>query len=84
MKYPHPTLELVFQSQSIGKDFPQLMLAMSNFMKWAELPPRDDIYQDKGTTKWGNHDLYPIVPSERTYGRGAFLLYWVSCSRKWS
>ncbi|KAE9990893.1 hypothetical protein EG327_000774 [Venturia inaequalis] len=52
---------------------------MPGFMKWAELPARDDIYQDKGTTKWGNHDLYPIVSSERTYGRGAFLLYWVTC-----
>lgn len=50
-----------------------------SFMKWAELPARHDIYQDKGTTKWGNHDLYPIVPAERTYGRGAFLLYWVTC-----
>ena len=53
--------------------------SMSNFMKWAELPARSDIYQDKGTTKWGNHDLYPIVLEERTYGRGAYFLYWVTC-----
>lgn len=59
--------------------FQGLLSIMPDFMKWAELPARDDIYQDKGTTKWGNHDLYPIVPSERTYGRGAFLLYWVTC-----
>jgi NCS1 family nucleobase:cation symporter-1 len=52
---------------------------MSKLLKWAELPARKDIYQDEGTTKWGNHDLYPIVPEERTYGRGAFLLYWVTC-----
>lgn len=48
-------------------------------MKWAELPARKDIYQDQGTTKWGNHDLYPIVPNERTYGAGAYFLYWVTC-----
>lgn len=26
-----------------------------------------------------NHDLYPIVKEERTYGTGAFLLYWMTC-----
>lgn len=48
-------------------------------MKWAELPARKDVHQDKGTTKWGNHDLYPIPEKERTYGMGAFLLYWITC-----
>jgi hypothetical protein len=52
---------------------------MSRFLKWAELPARDDIYQDKGTTEWGNHDLYPITENERTYGKGAFMLYWLTC-----
>ncbi|PVH71529.1 hypothetical protein DL98DRAFT_434988 [Cadophora sp. DSE1049] len=52
---------------------------MPKFFKWAELPAREDIYQDKGTTRWGNHDLYPIVSSERTYGTGAYVLYWVTC-----
>jgi nucleobase:cation symporter-1, NCS1 family len=49
-------------------------------MKWAELPARDDVYQDRGTTKWGNHDLYPVIPSERTYGTGAYVLYWATCA----
>ncbi|KAH8657101.1 permease for cytosine/purines, uracil, thiamine, allantoin-domain-containing protein [Tricladium varicosporioides] len=52
---------------------------MSKFLKWAELPARTDIHQNKGTTKWGNHDLYPIVEKERTYGKGAFILYWTTC-----
>jgi nucleobase:cation symporter-1, NCS1 family len=52
---------------------------MSKIKKFLELPARDDIYADRGTTKWGNHDLYPIVPKERTYGKGAYLLYWVTC-----
>lgn len=52
---------------------------MSKFFTWAELPARNDIYQERGTTKWGNHDLYPIVPKERTYGQGAFFLYWLTC-----
>ena len=52
---------------------------MSKYFRWLELPARDDIYTDRGTTKWGNHDLYPIVPKERTYGRGTYLLYWVTC-----
>lgn len=52
---------------------------MSKYFKWLELPAREDIYTERGTTKWGNHDLYPIVPKERTYGKGAYLLYWVTC-----
>jgi NCS1 family nucleobase:cation symporter-1 len=52
---------------------------MSKYLKWAELPARTDIHQDKGTTEWRNHDLYPIVEKERTYGRGAFILYWTTC-----
>lgn len=52
---------------------------MSKLMKWAELPARTDIYQDRGTTKWGNHDLYPIVARERTYGTSAYMIYWVTC-----
>jgi NCS1 family nucleobase:cation symporter-1 len=52
---------------------------MSKFMKWAELPARTDIYQERGTTKWGNHDLYPIVPKEQTYGISAYFLYWLTC-----
>lgn len=50
-----------------------------SWLKWAELPARTDIYQDKGTTKWGNHDLYPIVEKERKWGIGAYLLFWVTC-----
>ncbi|PVH99763.1 hypothetical protein DM02DRAFT_642803 [Periconia macrospinosa] len=53
---------------------------MSRFLKWAELPAREDIYQNRGTTKWGNHDLYPVVASERTYGTGAYTLYWATCA----
>ena len=34
---------------------------MYKYLKWAELPARTDIHQNKGTTEWGNHDLYPIV-----------------------
>lgn len=48
-------------------------------MKWAELPAREGFYHDKGTTDWGNHDIYPIIPDERTYGKGAYFLYWVTC-----
>jgi cytosine/uracil/thiamine/allantoin permease len=50
-----------------------------SWLRWAELPARTDIHQDKGTTKWGNYDLYPIVEKERTYRIGAYLLFWVTC-----
>lgn len=41
-----------------------------SWLKWLELPARKDIYTDRGTTEWGNHDLYPIVEKERTWGIG--------------
>jgi NCS1 family nucleobase:cation symporter-1 len=50
-----------------------------SWLKWAELPPRKDIYLDRGTTDWGNHDLYPIVEKERTWGVGAYIMFWVTC-----
>lgn len=45
--------------------------------KWAELPERTDIYTWKGTTRWGNHDLYPIPEKEQTFGWMAFWSIWI-------
>lgn len=45
---------------------------------WAELSPRQDIDTWKGTTKWGNHDLYPIDVSERTFGSMGFFALWIT------
>lgn len=52
---------------------------MSKYFRWAELPPRKDVYTYAGTTRWGNHDLYPIPKKERTYGWMGFFAYWVTC-----
>jgi cytosine/uracil/thiamine/allantoin permease len=60
------------------RQYRALDIVMSKYFKWAELPARTDIHTDKGTTEWGNHDLYPIAPKERTYGRLAFFLYWTT------
>jgi nucleobase:cation symporter-1, NCS1 family len=49
------------------------------WLNWAKLPARTDIYTDIGTTKWGNHDLYPIVEKERVWGVGAYIMFWVTC-----
>ncbi|PVH99767.1 hypothetical protein DM02DRAFT_710388 [Periconia macrospinosa] len=46
---------------------------LRRMFRWAEVPEREDIYTWKGTTKWGNHDLYPIDPKERTF---TWLSYW--------
>ncbi|RDW92664.1 hypothetical protein BP5796_02058 [Coleophoma crateriformis] len=48
---------------------------MSKYFKWAELPPRTDVYTHAGTTTWGNHDLYPIPRKERTWGWLAYVSY---------
>lgn len=51
---------------------------MSKYFRWAELPPREDIDVWEGTTRWGNHDLYPIPIKERTYGIWGFYSYYGS------
>jgi NCS1 family nucleobase:cation symporter-1 len=45
--------------------------------KWAELPPREDIAVWEGTTRWGNHDLYPIPKKERNYGTLGYFSYFI-------
>ncbi|RDW85993.1 hypothetical protein BP5796_04318 [Coleophoma crateriformis] len=49
-----------------------------DMFKWAEVKERSDIDTWKGTTKYGNHDLYPIVPSEKKFGYLAYFAFWVN------
>lgn len=49
---------------------------MSKYFKWAEVKARGDVYSDVGTTRWGNHDLYPIPKKERNFGWDSYMLYW--------
>ena len=52
------------------------------WLEWAELPPRKDVYSYYGTTKWGNHDLYPIPMKERQFNTGLLCIldyYWCVC-----
>ncbi|RDW73384.1 hypothetical protein BP6252_07291 [Coleophoma cylindrospora] len=48
------------------------------WLEWAELPARKDVYTYAGTTRWGNHDLYPIPKKERTFGMLAYFAYWIT------
>jgi NCS1 family nucleobase:cation symporter-1 len=48
------------------------------WLEWAEVPARKDVYTYAGTTRWGNHDLYPIPKKERTYGILAYFAYWIT------
>jgi NCS1 family nucleobase:cation symporter-1 len=50
---------------------------MSMYFHWAELPPKKNVYTYAETTRWDNHNLYPIPKKERTYGWLAFFAYWV-------
>jgi NCS1 family nucleobase:cation symporter-1 len=36
------------------------------------------VYTWRGTTDWGNHDLYPIDPKERTFGALGFFAIWAT------
>lgn len=45
--------------------------------EWAELPARQDINVWEGTTRWGNHDLYPIPKKEQTYRMYDYFSYYL-------
>ncbi|KAN0117041.1 hypothetical protein V8E51_003018 [Hyaloscypha variabilis] len=49
---------------------------VSKALKRAEVKNRNDIYNWKGTTKYGNRDLYPITPPEHTFGYLAYFAFW--------
>lgn len=51
---------------------------MSKYFKWAEVRERDDLNSAEafeGTTRWGNHDIYPVPLKERNYGILGFYSY---------
>ncbi|RDW58497.1 hypothetical protein BP5796_12427 [Coleophoma crateriformis] len=52
---------------------------MSKYFKWAELPPREDVYTHVGTTRWGNHDLYPIPAKEKKFNWISYFCYTIVC-----
>jgi NCS1 family nucleobase:cation symporter-1 len=45
-------------------------------MKWAEVEERKDIYNWRGTTEWGNYDLYPVDEKDCTFGYWAYCSFW--------
>lgn len=64
------------------------MPSLSRILQGLEVKKRKDgVYEEYGTTRWGNRDLYPIVPSERTYTARAYFAYWVTtcvCINAWT
>jgi len=48
---------------------------MARYFRCAELPAREDIDVWEGSTRWGNHDLYPIPKKERIYRIWGFYSY---------
>jgi NCS1 family nucleobase:cation symporter-1 len=56
----------------------QDMGRVSRALKWAEVKARPDIYTWRGTTEWGNHDLYPVVPEEKKFGYLAYFGFWTN------
>lgn len=69
--FNHFSSELKMSEDTSSKQGPK-------WLRWAELPARKDVYTYAGTTRWGNHDLYPIPQKERTFGWLAYFAYWVT------
>lgn len=53
-------------------------MGLKEVLKWLEVKERKDIYTYGGTTKYGNHDIYPITPKEHTFGYLAYFAFWTN------
>jgi nucleobase:cation symporter-1, NCS1 family len=52
-----------------------------------QVKQKNVIYGQEEISRWGNRDLYPIIPSERTWTSKAFFAYWVTtciCVNSWT
>jgi NCS1 family nucleobase:cation symporter-1 len=56
------------------------MSRVRDMFKWAEVKERQDIYNWRGTTEWGNHDIYPVDSKDRTFGYFAYCAYFSQSS----
>lgn len=46
-------------------------------LKKLEVPhDENDAYAAEGSNRWGNRDIYPIIPEERTYTTASYLGYY--------
>ena len=50
----------------------------SKLAKRLEVKHEIDQYAEQGTTKWGNKDIYPIIPERRTFNGWAYFTYWAT------
>lgn len=53
------------------------MPTFKKILKHLEVPHNEnDAYFAEGSNRWGNRDIYPIIPEERTYTWTAYLGYY--------
>lgn len=51
------------------------MSSLTRKLKRFEVQPKG-IFEETGTSRWGNRDIYPITEEFRTYNARAFFAYW--------
>ncbi|CAK7232467.1 hypothetical protein SBRCBS47491_008281 [Sporothrix bragantina] len=49
---------------------------MSKLLKLIEVKHKGEAYSEHPPSRWGNRDIYPIIPAERTYRWHDFFAYW--------
>ena len=43
-----------------------------------EVKHKLDQYAEQATTRWGNRDIYPVIPERRTFTGWAYFTYWAT------
>ena len=46
-----------------------------------EVKHNQEQYAARGTTGWGNRDIYPIIPEHWTYTGWAYFTYWATAGK---
>jgi NCS1 family nucleobase:cation symporter-1 len=53
-------------------------MGIKEMLKWAEVKERKGVSSYGATTKYANHDIYPVTPQDHTFGYLAYVAFWVN------
>lgn len=53
-------------------------MSLGRVLRALEVKHRVDSFADRGVTRWGNKDIYPVIKAEQTFIWSDFYAYWMT------
>ncbi|KAF7190566.1 putative permease C29B12.14c [Pseudocercospora fuligena] len=53
-------------------------MSLGRLLRALEVKHRVDSFADRGVTRWGNKDIYPVIKAEQTFIWSDFYAYWMT------